>query len=399
MLKRKADQDDPSPWRREEKIVPYTPEEWDCMKHTLKQYKFAAYNENQHLDIYTKRAALKAAPFVVSLVAYIGEEMLYQSSGTIIESDDVSSVILTSANLITCPPTKTLTPDNIKVLVYLKDGRSFHGEVLTFNPHYNIAAIRIQSNAHLPTASMRHLDDSITIDSSQLHFPEEKTFQLRPHSNSYNLLPGDRLFAIGRYFVKPYDIMIAPGEFCLGRCDYDCKELFRASCNISRCGIGGPLINYNGEVVGICFYNCSCTPFLPINVVSKWWNQYKTNGITRQPYLGIELTNLYAAKLYVMEEIIQKFPNICKGVIVEEVIPGSVADLAGIRPKDVIIEFGGKTVHGFLELIELMWDKVGDSVELVVLRASDGSSLKLSMLVEEATPDKSYSWPLWENAR
>ncbi|XP_050237529.1 putative protease Do-like 14 isoform X2 [Mercurialis annua] len=317
-----------SPWQRDEKEASYTPQEWDCMKYNLSdciKYSvdkpmFAIYDKNKTLDIYTKRAALRAAPFVVALVAYIGEEMLYQSSGTIIESDDVSSVILTSANLIRCPQTKTVAPNNIKVFVYLKDGRSFLGKVLTFNSHYNIVVIKIQSDAPLPIASLKLLDDSITIDPSERHFHEEKTFQLWPHSKTHNLIPGDRLFALGRYFVKPYDIMIAPGEFCLDRCNYECKELFMASCRITRCGIGGPLSNCNGEVVGICFYDCACTPFLPINLVSKWWNQYKKNGVTRQPYVGIELTNLYVAELYVMEEIIQKFPNICKGVFVEEML-------------------------------------------------------------------------------
>ncbi|KAL6520856.1 hypothetical protein OROGR_017425 [Orobanche gracilis] len=55
----------------------------------------------------------------------------------------------------------------------------------------------------------------------------------------------------------------------------DCNDLLRVNCKITKCGIGGPMINLNGEVVGINFYSENFTPFLPINVVTNWWNQAK----------------------------------------------------------------------------------------------------------------------------
>lgn len=39
----------------------------------------------------------------------------------------------------------------------------------------------------------------------------------------------------------------------------------------------------------------------------------------RRPWLGMEVTNLYAADVDILEKIVQKFPNVFKGVIVEEV--------------------------------------------------------------------------------
>ncbi|XP_043811521.1 LOW QUALITY PROTEIN: putative protease Do-like 14 [Manihot esculenta] len=279
-----------------------------------------------------------------------------------------------------------------RVVAHLSNGNSFDCQILAFDFHYNIAALKIQSesDAPLPTACLAHLDDSISVDPNQLYIPEEKPFQLLPHSKSFNLIPGDTLIVLGRYFIKPYDVMATIGEFSV--------TLLRVNCQITRCGIGGPFINYYGEVIGICFHDLGFTPFLPINVASKWWEHYKRCG-EPAPWLGMEVTNLYAADVNILEKIIQKFPNVFKGVIVEEVMAGSSADSAGISPNDVIVQFGGKTIKSFLELFEAMWDKVGDPVEVIVIPASNSVPLRLSMVVDEATSNNLYSWPLWEHAR
>ncbi|XP_015576313.1 putative protease Do-like 14 [Ricinus communis] len=388
----------PDPWYRDIREASCTADDMNyIMNYAMKQPKFSRFFENLDLDIYTKRAALRASVSVVSLISYSGGDEIFQGSGTVIESDDTGGIILTSADLIRSPLSGNSIADAIKVVVHLSDDVLLDGQIVAFDFHYNIVVVKIQTKAPLTIACLRHLDDSITVDPSEV--VQDKPFQLRPHSNSYNLIPGDRVIALGRYFVKPHALMAAPGEFSINQCEYQCKELFRANCSITRCGVGGPLINRYGEVIGICFYDCCHTPFLPVNLASKWWNRYKKYGETRRPWLAMELTNLYAVRLDILEKIIQKFPNTFKGVMVEEVIPGSSAHSAGIRPNDVIVQFGGKTILSFLELLEVMWDKVGDPVELVVLRASDGVRLHFSMVVDEATPEKFYSWPLLNNAR
>ncbi|KAG5623182.1 hypothetical protein H5410_008400 [Solanum commersonii] len=52
----------------------------------------------------------------------------------------------------------------------------------------------------------------------------------------------------------------------------------------------------------------------------------------------------------------------------------------------------------FKSLFETMWNNVGESVELVVIRTSHDVPAHLSMVVEEVTSDKLYSWPHWEIA-
>ncbi|KAK4347578.1 hypothetical protein RND71_033917 [Anisodus tanguticus] len=388
-----------TPWKRDPKEAPYSPDVViEATRLSGMEQDVYLYPLNRHLNIFTKRAALKVSTSVVSLKSYSGGKEIFQCSGTIIESVNAYSIVLTTASLLRCSTSRNSLAENIKVIVHLFDGRSFDGQIESYDFHYNVAAIKILSDTPLPIASLAHISDSITIFPSQLQVTVEKPFQLGPHSNSFDLIPGDSVIALSRFYAKPYNIMAAPGEFSIDRCDsdFDCKELFMASCRIMRCGIGGALINRYGEVIGICFNDFGCLAFLPINIASMWWEHYKKYRQVRRPWLGMEVTNLYAARLHTLEQIISKFPDVLKGVIVEEVVPGSSAESAGLKHNDVIIQFGGKRIQSFLELLENMWNNVGESVELAVIRASHDVPLYLSMVVEEATSDKLYSWPLWE---
>ncbi|KAJ8545117.1 hypothetical protein K7X08_017700 [Anisodus acutangulus] len=130
--------------------------------------------------------------------------------------------------------------------------------------------------------------------------------------------------------------------------------------------------------------------------IGQWPNHRKSCQASTSTLARDGSNNLYAARLYTLEQIISKFPDVLEGVIVEELVPGSSAESAGLKHNDVIIQFGGKRIQSFLELLENMWNNVGESVELAVIRASHDVPLYLSMVVEEATSDKLYSWPLWE---
>lgn len=86
-------------------------------------------------------------------------------------------------------------------------GNSYNGEVVAHDFHYNLAAIRFKSEMPLAAAILANVDDSISLASIP------SSFQLRAHSKSSNLVPGDKVIALGRYFAGDYDIMAAYGEF------------------------------------------------------------------------------------------------------------------------------------------------------------------------------------------
>ncbi|KAH7852718.1 hypothetical protein Vadar_028299 [Vaccinium darrowii] len=229
-------------------------------RHSFSEKFDSQSSANMDLNINTKRAALKASTFVVSLVSRTGGKTLFIGSGAITECEGVNgayiSTILTSASLLRSSPELNVVPDDIKVNVYLSDGESFEGQVFACDFHYNIAAIKIKSDEALPMAILRNWDDSTSIDpTGKDKGLGSEYFQLHPHSNLFNLCPGDNVVAVGRYFRKPYDLMAASGKF-------------RKFC---------------------------------------------------RPWLGMEMTNLYAASADMLERTVRKFPNISKGVLVKEV--------------------------------------------------------------------------------
>ncbi|KAH7867240.1 hypothetical protein Vadar_030830 [Vaccinium darrowii] len=376
-----------SPWKRGR------PETWGNYKifrHSFWEKFDSNVYANMDLDIDTKRAALKASPFVVSLVSLAGGEAFFIGSGIIMDCDAAngaySCTILTSASLLGSSAGSDVD-NGIEVEVRLSDGTLLNGQVHTSDFHYNLALIKIQSEVMVEPASLRLLDYSLSTNPCGI---QDKGVG----SDVINLCPGDAVIALGRYFEEPFDIMAAPGKFSLDSCELDCKELLRANCKITKCGIGGPLINRNGDVIGVNFYDKLCTPFLPINIVLKWLEHFKKHGRFFRPWLGMQMTNLCAARSGQLEKIIQKFPNRSEGVLVEEVIKGSPAECAGILHGDVIVKCAGKVVRSFLEFCGVVWDKAGKSVKVVVIRETSGARLKLKVKVDKINPENFYRWPL-----
>ncbi|XVF57662.1 hypothetical protein PTKIN_Ptkin06aG0222700 [Pterospermum kingtungense] len=345
----------PNLWRRgkEEKSGKM---DYDISENSFKS-SFYQLDFNTFVDTRTKEAALRVSHSLVSLISYSGEEQIFWASGIIIKCDNVNGTffgtIMTSASLLRHDACENSLPKKFKIEVILHDGYICPGDVIAYDWHYNISAIKIQSSSPLPTANLRCLDDTIQMVDIGGDFPtKERSFQLLPHSNLFKLFPGDDFVALGRHHSKPFNLMVAPGKFSIDYCGLDCKELLRVNCKITKCGIGGPMINLYGEVVGINFYAEDFTPFLPMNVVYKWWEHVRGCREFNQPCLGMQVIRLFAAEVDELEKIMQKFPNISKGIIVEEVTPESPAAFAGICPNDVIVQFGGKDVESCLQVYD-----------------------------------------------
>nr|CAD1823494.1 unnamed protein product [Ananas comosus var. bracteatus] len=344
-----------SPWRHE---IDLERSSFLITENTFKN-SFLIYDTNADLDIYSKRAALRSSEVVASLVSSIGGEIIFCASGTIIECNNSSNdffdvIILTTASLLRSHVEDKIV-ENIQIMVYLWDGKSYKAEVLGYDPYFNMATVRIRSEVALKTAVLRKVDDSISISPTAYDSREAMGPILRRHSKKFWLVPGDKVVAVGRHHEQ-HDLMVAPALFSI------------------KCGIGGPLLNMDGEVIGINFIGHLCTPILPSNVVSIWWRYFKKYGYFLNPFivefcrpwLGIDVANLYSGEVDVLENIVRKFPNISRGVIVEKVELGSPACVAGIISNDVIVRCDGKKVKSFFrgEFFKKIYHKIGEKVEL-----------------------------------
>lgn len=105
-------------------------------------------------------------------------------------------------------------PNCVQVDVYLSDSKLYKGQVLACDVHYNLAAISIQSDSPLTTAVLRGLDDIASLDLNELHqLCSDQSFQLRPHSNLFRIMPRTKIMVLRRLFIPPYKLQVDSGVF------------------------------------------------------------------------------------------------------------------------------------------------------------------------------------------
>lgn len=313
-------------------------------------------------------AASAAGPSVVNISVTQGFHgmMLGKSigSGTIIDPD---GTILTCAHVVVDFQSARTTSKG-KVDVTLQDGRTFEGTVLNADIHSDIAIVKIKSKTPLPSAKL---------------------------GVSSKLRPGEWVVALGCPLSLQNTITLGIVS-CVDRKSSDLglgglrREYLQTDCAINEGNSGGPLVNLDGEVVGINNMKVLAADGLsfavPIDSVAKIIEHFRKNGRVVRPWLGLKMLDLNEMIIAQLKERDSSFPNVSKGVLVPMVTPGSPADRAGFRPGDVVIEFAGKPVESIKEIIEVMGDKVGVQLKVLVKRIND-KTVTLTVVPEEANPD------------
>jgi serine protease Do len=131
---------------------------------------------------------------------------------------------------------------------------------------------------------------------------------------------------------------------------------------------GGPLMNYRGEVIGINSAISSMTGAnsgvgfaIPSNTAVILADQLIEHGKIRRGYLGLTPEDLKGAEI--------KKLNISRGAIVRDVQSGTPADVAGIKPGDVIVEISGKDIRGEQDVRDsMLLHPPGKSVVIKLVR-------------------------------
>ena len=164
------------------------------------------------------------------------------------------------------------------------------------------------------------------------------------------------------------------------------EDLIQTTAIINPGNSGGPLVNLDGQVVGINVAIASNTGYwqgvgftIPSNVVKNVSNSLIDEGKVKRGYIGILMDNLRAdtAKFFERE------PN--TGIIVTNVNAGCPAEKAGIRPGDVIIEVEGQKIKDTQSMVKAIATKdVGKEVKIKVLRYEKGKVSELNFTVNLA---------------
>jgi len=155
-------------------------------------------------------------------------------------------------------------------------------------------------------------------------------------------------------------------------------DVIQTDAAINPGNSGGPLVNLEGQVVGIDTFIASGAENIGFaigaNTASSVYNDLVKYGHVIRPYLGLsmeDLTPTLASQLGI---------SIDKGVLVAYVAAGSPAAKAGIEANDVITSFDGQNVTEASALIELLWKQnVGDSVQLTIWRGNSQLTVSVTL--------------------
>lgn len=201
--------------------------------------------------------------------------------------------------------------------------------------------------------------------------------------NSDAVQVGDWAVAIGSPFGLQATVtagIISAKQRDLGGIEHQFQKFLQTDAAINPGNSGGPLLNINGEVIGINTAIVSGSGgyqgvgfALPINTAAKVYNQLIKSGKVSRGAIGVqfqnpvkpELLSVYGAK---------------EGVFVGDVTPGMPADKAGVKPEDIIIAIDGKPLKDGQELVNQISDlPIGSQVTLTVLRDKQKKDLRVTI--------------------
>ncbi len=239
-----------------------------------------------------------------------------------------------------------------KVKVRFNDGREFTATVKGQDPRTDLAVLQVKEK-DLPVAI---LGDSDKLD------------------------VGEWAIAIGSPFGLEHTVTVgvisAKGRSGLGTGTYE--DFIQTDASINPGNSGGPLINIDGEVIGINAMiiqpGTGIGFAIPINMAKQILNDLIKQGKVVRPWLGISAQAI-------TPEMAEK-----EGVLVAQVHSETGAEKAGLLSGDIIKSVDDIAIKNVSELIkEIQKKKVGQKVKLNILR--DGKTMALEVALS-AMPDK-----------
>ncbi|SCW52319.1 serine protease, S1-C subfamily, contains C-terminal PDZ domain [Paenibacillus tianmuensis] len=250
--------------------------------------------------------------------------------------------------------------------------------------------VKINSNGSEKSYKAQLLGNSYDLDLAALKIEPEKgeEFPTLPIGSADSLNVGDWVVAIGNPYGFDHTVTVGvlsakerPVDIPDKNGTRQYKHLLQTDASINPGNSGGPLLNLNGEVIGI---NTAVSAqaqgigfAIPTSTISAVLDNLKNNvKIPKEPvpYIGVQMQNI--DKDWISE---LKLEN-TEGAIVAEVERKSPAFKAGIRPYDVITEVNGTKMKTSEEVVAAIKKlKAGDKVTLGIIR--DGKKQNVDITI------------------
>lgn len=237
--------------------------------------------------------------------------------------------------------------------VTLWDNRVFKARILGMDPTTDLALIKI----------------------------EARDLPIIRYGNSDEVQPGEWVLAVGNPFnlasTVTAGIVSAKGRnINILRGAYSIESFIQTDAVVNPGNSGGALVNSQGELVGINTAIISETGgyegysfAIPSNLVKKVVRDLREFGEVKRGVLGVNIVSVDATLAQTLS-----LPSVA-GALIERVHPGSSAEMAGLRTKDVIVSVNGVAISSVPELQEQVARyRPGEAITLDIIR--DGRKIR-----------------------
>ena len=293
----------------------------------------------------------KVRPSVVSIVAHIsnrdrfGRSQSSFGSGTGVLFDE-SGLVLTNNHVI---------ENGIQIIVTLDDGSQVEAEIVGADRLSDLAVLRLPGNGY-------------------------PALQLTENGR---LRAGDWVIAIGNALALPGGPTVTVGVVsALGRAieaspGITLYDLIQTDTSINPGNSGGPLIDLNGNLVGINTAVLRGSSRVSVEGIGFAINMETAMGVATQlvelgrvrwAWMGVYLADL------IPEVAAEVGLPIREGVIIQDTVLGGPSHLAGIVPGDILVNMGGHDIAAITDLTRLLKQEynAGELVEIEIFRVTDG---------------------------
>ncbi len=275
-------------------------------------------------------------------------------SGFIVEK---TGTILTNKHVIVDP--------RAEYAVIMNDGKKFTAKVLARDPIDDVAILDMPGQ-NLPTISLGDSDD---VELGETAIAVGNALGIFRNSVSAGIISG-----LGRS-IRAASEPNAPQQ--------ELRGLLQTDAAINPGNSGGPLVNLNGEAIGInsaIVFGAQNLGFaIPINFAKRDLADLKKFGRIKRPLLGLRYVSV-DENLKDKMKLPANHGALVIGQIpqTEAIVPGSPAHKAGIKEKDLVVECDGEMITAEHTIQDILEEKeVGDTLIMKVLRGKKALNVKV----------------------
>jgi len=298
----------------------------------------------------------------VTYQSFFGEQKGLQNGvGTGIIVDE-KGYILTNSHVISDGTAE-------KIIVQLTDGREVPGTVLWNDRSIDLAIVKIEAT-NLKAAELG--------DSEDVRIGANAAAIGNPLGMAFNR-------TVTQGVISGLDRSITVSD---GQSQLTMDSLIQTDASINAGNSGGPLLNSEGQVIGINSAKAQSGEGLgfaiPINTAKPIVDEIKTKGEFKRSYIGIRGASV--------SDYLRAYPDANigteTGVYIVQIYNDSPAEEAGMKEGDIITELEDQKIETMTQLISGLFKyRPGDTVKLSVIRDSRAMTLNVTLTTMDEKPE------------